>query len=154
MFRLRIFLGKKKKKKLRLWKATARSACGSPLLFPHFGKQWLIQITSWTSVGSLHDKIISYFVGSFYVEKHLKYISTVMKAKSILLWGTVENWKKKACSLCFLSSYKAFIKTEENHNSYRCPCETPTDIQSVKTDHCRMWDTLECIFFKINSSWM
>lgn len=78
MFRLCVFLGRKKKKKLRFWKATVRSACGSPLLFPHFGKQRLIHRTSWAFVGSLHDKITSDFVGSFYVEKHLKYVRVVI----------------------------------------------------------------------------
>ena len=68
-------------------------------------------------MGSLHDRIVSYFVGTFYVEQHLKNVGTVTEAKGILVWGTVENWKEKAFLLRFLRSYEGFIKKKKKEKS-------------------------------------
>jgi len=79
-----------------------------------------------TPVGSLHDRIISYFVGSFYVEKHLKHVGAAMKA--FLFGGTVENGKRKVCLLSFLKQLRRLThekktKGKKKHNSYGCPRE-------------------------------
>lgn len=146
----------RKKQKLRLWKAMARSACGSPLLFLHFGKQWLIQITSWTFVGRLQGKIIPYSVGSFYVEKRLKYVCAVVNAEGILVWETVESWKEKSL---FVIVFKQLWRLYKITTPPLSPQFVYTSLWNSywhpERQNWSLCDTSECLFFfLINSSWV
>lgn len=96
-------------------------------------------------MGSLHDKIISYFVASVYVEKHLKYVGTVMKAKGILVWGR----KKPLSLLWFLSSYEDLIKKKKR------PIPTDIPVKLLLTSRVSRLITVGCeilwsaFFFKL-----
>lgn len=83
-------------------------------------------------MGSLHDRIISYFVGSFYVEKHLKHVGAAMKA--FLFGGTVENGKRKVCLLSFLKQLRRLPHEKKPRGKkstihMAVPVKTPTGIE-------------------------
>lgn len=98
-----------KKSQLRLWEA-----CGSPHLFLHFGKQWLIQITPWSLVGWMHDKIIL-LCGTILCGETFEICQCGDEGErqEFLLGGQLRTRRKKPLGFGFWAAIKALKKEEK-----------------------------------------